>query len=282
MPPNDADVAAIAADTARESAEAVPHPDLNRGSAPADTGPVDNWGRSFDPKLHLANKLGQPALTRKGKLMVLKGMQGGPAAVKAATATQSFNGGTLDLEAAGLGGAPEGGEAAPGATAAGQMDPNADPLKMQAKAAADAEMIREGVEAFCRLIAGEKGELKPGDAKKLDVRWEDALTENMWSLPIGKLTMALWETGRNVGRASLTPEGKERLKSAWDWLTGKPPAPRDGRPLRRQEPKPEPEEEEAPRQSYRRPVVEEEEEAPPPKPKGKHGRGEPVREELPI
>ena len=234
-----ADLASIAADTIRESNDAVPPPPGTPQGQPAPAGPIDRWGRTFDPLKHLTTADGRPRLRAGKTLIARKGMEGSGAAPKAAPTGHA--GGSLDLEAAGLGG-PGDGDAVPPGAGADQVQLNPDLAGLKAKAEADAALIREGIEALCRLLAGEKGELKPDAVRKLDTRWENALLENAWALPIGALTLAVWESGRNLWTAGTTEEGRARAIKAVDWLTGKPSRPRDGKPIQQEQTqKPEPE-----------------------------------------
>jgi hypothetical protein len=215
------DLAGLAAETVRESAAAVVRPEGAAGAVPA--GPVDRWGRAFDPLLHKVKTDGTPQL-RDGVTLILKNKAARPltsALPRAARATAGSD--FLDTEAAGLNAGLEG--HAEGVASEGLPDvPAAELPVTPAEAELDAQAIADGLEMLGQGVSGEpeSGAMKETERTAVETRWKNVLLRYNLRLPIGQLLLAGIATVKYGVRVAVLPKTQERTETFLDWILGRP------------------------------------------------------------
>lgn len=226
----------IAARIASESAAAVPRP-ASLDSATANTpgpqggggGPVDRWGRAFDPELHVTNKHGEPAL-RGGTLITRAGKQGsGPGAATRQAATgpgvNVADQKRLALEAArGAGAADEDQDDAPQPEQ--PAAPAFTPEEFRRRAESAAKFVRKAFGRFGRWMAGEEGEYQTIDGSHEGQEIQDATLDVQMEyqklLPVGSVAMLIMAVGSYSARCWGSEKNQERVDELWAKFQGRP------------------------------------------------------------
>lgn len=229
-----ADLADLAAETARETEAAIPPPHgapaaptSQPSPAASTTGPTDRWGRAFDPNIHLTNKVGEPAVNRKtGRLLCLPG-QGLGRAVAPKPAAPGVGASSLGD----MSGELEPGPAA-GGDAAEEVMGGPEPVMFDpAGAELDSRVVRRALRWLGRWMGGpEEGDFKTApDDEGGDIQqaYKDWAIDNQIRLPVGAGFMLFLSVGSYLNRVWNTPRHQQRMEDLMDRINGRPVRVRD-------------------------------------------------------
>lgn len=222
-PAGGGDLAALAAETIRDSESAVVRPSSTPGPVQA-SGPVDSWGRAFDPALHKVRADGTPQL-RKSGVLILKDRSLAPFGQRLAPKDRPATGGDfLDTAPAGLpdpGAAPGPGVQVPGVPGTEPAPLETEPPVTMDEARMDAQAVADAMEMVGQAANPDEGSMKDPERGAIETRWANVFMRYQLRLPVGQIALAMIASGKYVGRLAVLPKTRERTQSFFAWIMGR-------------------------------------------------------------